>query len=310
MSASEWQALVDKASGQTVTVYHAASPDQFDRFAEAFNKKYPKITLAQQRGGQPLLTQLQSEIAAGQPGADILVFPAELFFKGALDQFTPLVGPDTATWPAAGYLVPGEIPVVSVLAESVIMWNTGEFPNGFKGFEDALKVPSGRMGLRNAYSGPLCGYYDFLEKYFPGILEEVGKLKPVAYGSTTESAQAVGSGEIGVTIENTPANAISLKKAGAPIDFLVVEKPAFGQPYQAGVFQKAKSPEGAQVMMDFLLTPEGQEAWNGEGFGASYLPNIPTAASTEGWDIFQAADYGKDVVTACGAKIDKVVFGK
>lgn len=309
---ADWQAIVDQAAGQSVLVYHAASPEQFDRFIAAFNEEYPDITLTHERGGREILDRVVTELETGTAGADAVMWPDQLWFEDNAGSFAELQGPHFAEFPESGVSVDEKVAIPQILVQSMIVWNTQEFPDGFDSFQDVLdNVPPGRIGSRDLYSGPLCSYYDYLEnEWGPGFLEQLGKLDPVAYGNTGESAQAVAAGEVGVVIEMQPANIYALIDEGAPLDFKIIEDPGVGVPYHVGVIESSPNAAAAQVFVDYLLSEEGQTVWNGEGYAASVMSGLEGVASTDGWVIYDHTQYPEEAVEECSARIDEVVFGR
>jgi iron(III) transport system substrate-binding protein len=309
----EWQSVVDSAAGQSLLVYHAASPEQVDRFIAAFNELYPDIDVTHERGGTPILDRLDTEVASGTPGGDILVYPNYIYFRDRADSFSELEGPAAAEFPADAFEIPGKVPLVEVLVQSTLMWNTNEFPDGFTSYEELVDVPSGRLALRNNWSGGLCAFYDTIEEYYgPEYIEGLGNLDPPAYGTTQETSQAVASGEVGVVPEMPPANVLALQEQGAPVDYFIVdtdETPGIGAPYHAGILAQSPNQEAAQLFVDFLLTPEGQVAWNGGDYGASVL-DVEGVANASNWTLWDLDKYTPDAVAACEEKYGGVLFGQ
>jgi iron(III) transport system substrate-binding protein len=77
-------------------------------------------------------------------------------------------------------------------------------------------------------------------------------------------AQLVASGEIpvGLTIYNS--NAESLKRKGAPIDWIPVE-PVVARAQGIAVARNAPHPQAAAAFVDFVLSPQGQELLDSMG---------------------------------------------
>jgi iron(III) transport system substrate-binding protein len=77
-------------------------------------------------------------------------------------------------------------------------------------------------------------------------------------------AELIAAGEIPVGLTVYNSNAESLKRRGAPIDWLPVE-PVVGRPQGIAVARNAPHPHAALLFVDFVLSPEGQELLNSMG---------------------------------------------
>src|SRR6185437_15008902 len=71
-----------------------------------------------------------------------------------------------------------------------------------------------------------------------------------------------GEVQVGLTVYN--ANAESLKRKGAPIDWLPVQ-PVVARPQGIAVARNAPNPKAARAFVDFVLSPEGQELLSSMG---------------------------------------------
>jgi iron(III) transport system substrate-binding protein len=71
-------------------------------------------------------------------------------------------------------------------------------------------------------------------------------------------AELIAAGEIPVGLTVYNANAESLKRKGAPIDWLPVQ-PVVARPQGIAVGRNAPNPRAARAFVDFVLSPEGQE---------------------------------------------------
>jgi iron(III) transport system substrate-binding protein len=71
-------------------------------------------------------------------------------------------------------------------------------------------------------------------------------------------AELIAAGEIAVGLTVYNANAESLKRKGAPIDWVPVQ-PVVARPQGIAVGRNAPNPKAARAFVDFVLSPEGQE---------------------------------------------------
>ncbi len=77
-------------------------------------------------------------------------------------------------------------------------------------------------------------------------------------------AELVGAGEVPVALTCYQANIETMKRKGAPIDWLPVE-PVVGRPQGIAVAKFAPHPNAALLFADFVLSVEGQEMFNAMG---------------------------------------------
>src|SRR5213078_819240 len=73
---------------------------------------------------------------------------------------------------------------------------------------------------------------------------------------------AAGEVPVGLTVYNS--NVESLRKRGAPIDFVPVD-PVAARPQGIGVAKQAPHPNAALLFADFVLSPEGQRLFESMG---------------------------------------------
>ena len=96
--------------------------------------------------------------------------------------------------------------------------------------------------------------------YFRSLAE----MKPDVRKGHVLLAELIAAGEIPVGLTVYNSNAESLKRRGAPIDWLPVE-PVVGRPQGIAVARNAPHPHAALLFVDFVLSPEGQELLNSMG---------------------------------------------
>jgi iron(III) transport system substrate-binding protein len=77
-------------------------------------------------------------------------------------------------------------------------------------------------------------------------------------------AELIGAGEIPVGLTVYNSNAESLKRKGAPIDWVPVD-PVVARPQGIAVGRNAPHPHAALAFADFVLSPEGQELLSSMG---------------------------------------------
>ena len=308
---SAWNNIEQQADSQgLVRVYTTLVPAVNDSLTAAFNEKYPDISLEFTRGtATELSARLDAEISSGSDGADVIIDLNPQWFEDNKANFTGLDAlPAAATWPSDGWMEDQLIPKVVISTQAMITWNTNIFPNGFADWSDVLKTDvDGKLGIYENPNLNTATYYDWLERLNgPDYLPQLAKNSPKFYPSVVPMTQAIASGEIGVSLFNVPSVVKDLQKAGAPIDYVVPSETEGGF-FTSAVLKNAKRPDAALVLTDFMLTPEGQEAMNGDGYAASVLPNIP--GTIQPTNVFLLGDEPQTDLAAVNAHFAEV-FGR
>jgi iron(III) transport system substrate-binding protein len=138
-----------------------------------------------------------------------------------------------------------------------------EIPASYRGFVDPKW--KGRIGIE-ATDAEWMATLVKLWGDGPGMayFRQLADLKPDVRKGHVLLAELIAAGEIPVGLTVYNSNAESLKRRGAPIDWLPVE-PVVGRPQGIGVARNAPHPHAALLFADFVLSPEGQELLNSMG---------------------------------------------
>ena len=280
VSPEAWKTIVDAAHKEgKVLLYSAATQAIQGRIKTAFNKVYPGITMEWIRyGSGELMTKLDQERQMGADGADVGVSTEVAWFDraGKAGQLKAPAGPATGAWPA-NFLLHGFSPTLA-MEPIVIMVNTNQIKTPVTGQKDLLRPEfKGKIGIEELASTFVYSWYDNVEKTEePGYLAKLATNSPRIYPSTVALAQSIASGEIGIANFVNMGAAVSTVKAGAPAR-IVLPTPTFANQYQGGVLAWSKRPNAGLVLLDFLMSRDGQEAWSGDGASASPLAGVPNA---------------------------------
>jgi iron(III) transport system substrate-binding protein len=293
------------SGGRSVRVYSVAAPSQNERLEHAFNATHPDIRLEITRGASDLVPKVDAEIATGADGADIFIMSGDAWFLKNEKNLAPLTGPSAANYPDWG--VKGKAPIVSYSPFSMILWNTKVFPHGFKDWNDLLAPEvKGRIGVRDTMSAVLASYLQYLEdKNGPGYLPALANQNPKFYPSLIPMAQAVASGEIGVAYTASPAVVHDLKSRGAPIDSVLIED-GWASPFIAGVLAKSPRQNDAQVVMNYLLSPEGQQVFNGDGDAGSAVKGLPGTLDVSHMVVLSAKNTPPEMIKAWRGRLREI----
>jgi iron(III) transport system substrate-binding protein len=286
-SASEWTKVVAAAKKEgKVGLYVHTVPAVNDRLRADFEKANPGISLELNRViGVALIAKVEEERKNGTDGADVVILtePAWLVGLAKAGALKAPSGPAAAPWPS-NFLLSGAVPVLA-LEPFVMAYNTELVKTPITGYQDLLKPEyKGRIGTIEPVGSPIVAWYDWLEKtQGADILQRLAAQNPRMYPGSPPLAQALASGEIAIT--PNPSLAYSLS---------------------GGVLGWSKRPNAALVLMDYLMSPRGQTAWNGHGESASPLPNIPGSLNVKNMQLFNQAQYTSAVVGPYAEKWNKI----
>jgi iron(III) transport system substrate-binding protein len=309
--AANWAAVVAAAKKEgRVMLYNSVPLPPIQRAAAGFKKLYPDIEVTYQRGpsGQ-LLSKIDQERNSNADGADILISTEINWYvdRAKEGKLYKVSGPESRAWPAK-YLYEGAIPILD-LEPFVIVYNKNEVKaNPPKGYADLLRPEfRGRLGTTELASTTVIGWYDWLEKtQGADFLQRFKAQNPKMYVGAVPGGQAAASGEVAVSAFNVTTAVTSLVAAGAPIE-IVVPNPGLGIQHAAAVFTWSRRPNAAQVFLDYLMSRDGQTAWNGTGESASPLPNIPGALSADSITPVDVTAYPEPLAKAYRERWNKVM---
>lgn len=265
--AGSWKEIVAAAKDEgSVTLYSTHSPDNLERLKKAFEAKYPGIKLNYVRGTDAdIIPKVETEIQTGQGNADIQMTTDAGFMDNATKQAWN-VKPVGSSFDNKDYKRSESIMDDKWFLSSATVfgygWNTRKLPAGLHTYEDVLaaNASGGKLGITNPAGIPT--YVDMYRRidadWGGGFVEKLAAQKPRVYPSAVAIDQAIASGEIwGSPMAATTM--LDTKASGAPVDFVVPEDP-FGVPWYSQVLASAPHANAAQVLADFMVTPEGQAA--------------------------------------------------
>jgi iron(III) transport system substrate-binding protein len=300
-SPADWTKVLSaaKAEGKAM-LYFAGTPPTLERLTEGYRKVHPDIVLESFRlTSSPLIARIEQEVKSGTDGADVLLTSDLLWLKGRAKEGRLLKpsGPALKGWPAK-YLVDGVI-VIGGLEPFVIGYNRSLVKTPPQNYADLFRPElKGRLGTPDMASSTVVAFYSWLEKnQGMDFLERLHAMSPKLFVGAVPSTQAVASGEIAANTYTTPALINGLKKAGAAVDF-VMPNPGLAASLGISAFSWSRRPNAALVLVDYLMSVEGQSAWHGTGDSVSPRPGIQGSlpvASVNTWD---ERDYPPEVVAS------------
>lgn len=302
-------ALVEESKNEKdgLLVYSIMGENNWAPVIAAFNAKYPWITVtALDLGTTETFERYYTESAGNARTADMIITSApgewqEFIAKGELNAYTPVNAeglPDFAKLADGVYAVSTD--------PFILIWNKALVPNPPASLDDVAK-----LAADPAFAGKITTYD--VEKNGTGhamnwfwtkkmgdagwaTLGEIGKSNVNMQTSAGNMVKAVLAGEasvgyfvsgISVFPKFPDADAVmgwSYDKSGQVV---VVRG--------MGITKKASSPASAKLLMEFILSSEGQIAWSDGGLTA-YRPDVAG----------QAAHHLQGIIDAVGA--DNVIY--
>src|SRR4051812_44295418 len=277
-----FQGVIDKAKQEgSVTIYSSQGTDQLNDVATRFQQAYGVKVDVLRDVDANLEAKLDAEHGGTQKFADVaaLADGSYVATKGQQGWWTPPTGPDVAAPAYAGAAPPGaDGSFITSAAVFVLGWNTQTVPRGLRSYADLLDPAlAGKIGVNDpAISPAVVDFYRYLqEQNGAGFVDGLAGQPPQIFPSVLPMGQALLSGQISAMLGG--AAPVTPKEQGAPVDFLV-PKPAWGAAFRTAVLADAPHPNAAQLLANFLATPDGQAAIARDG--ASVLPGVPGALTT------------------------------
>lgn len=274
---ASWDEIVAQAEEEgEVTYYSAQNQPNIEALEEAFEAEYPEIDLVFVRGLPPDLNpRVETENSTGRGEADVYTTADTRWYDGKAGTgfFTPVEGPnfESEDFDADEFLLADGEYFISHASTIGLGWNTELLPDGVETYEDLLdpELAGGKIGIPEASAEALVDFYMYLEElYGEGFLEDLAAQEPRIYSGGSAIIEALSSGEIAVSPYTSPTIVDSID-AGAPLDWLLPEV-AWATLFDTAVLSSAPHPAAAQVLADFILSPEGQTA-----VGTNYVAVMP-----------------------------------
>lgn len=276
----DWEAIVAAAEEEgSVTLYSSQAPDALEVFAAGFEEKYDIDLEFVRNLDNDVITAVESEREANRPVADVVVNATESWFaeKGSEgDWFAASVGPNItdSAFDQDTYYYDGDYLKVGAYI-AVFGWNTDRYPDGMDSYDDVLAddLADGKVGIFDPVTPSQIDFYKYMEElYGDDFMDRLAEQEPRVYPTGGAIAAALTSGEIAAAIY-VPAP-VDAEETGAPVDWALPEVP-WGADYYGAVLANAPNPNAAQVLMDYMVSPEGQALVN-KGHGA-VIPDVEAA---------------------------------
>jgi iron(III) transport system substrate-binding protein len=270
------QKLIDAANAEgNVVLYAATAPADNDKFIKAFNAVYPHIKVTVNRAASTALDpQIEAEIRTHSATADVYLSSDRKWLLDNQDLLMPLETPRAAKnfnpWLSGNGRIVG-----FQFHPGGLEWNTSKLPHGLSSFQDLANLPhDATIGVVDPKlsTGALAWGYDAVKALGQNWLKAVLSHQVRFYPESTSLVQAVASGEVEAGIPAFLSVARDAQRSGAPVGS-AVGNPSITSLLTAAILKAGAHPNAAQLMVDFLLSPAGQQAMAQDKL--SPLPNVP-----------------------------------
>lgn len=295
------QRLVERAKQEgALTIYTSLAPTESKPLAEAFEKRYGIKVELWRAISERVVQRTVSEARAGRHTADIVATNGpEMESLARENILTPYFTPHAADLPAAS-IPKHRLWLPDRLQIFVVGFNTNlvkreELPKSLMGFADPKW--KGKIGVE---AGDFEWMATLVKKWGEAqgmaFFRKLSELRPEVRKGHVLLAQLIAAGEIPVGLTTYSGNAETLKRKGAPIDWVAID--AVARPQGIGIAKNAPHPAAALLYADFILSAEdGQRMYEAMGrppvntkikssltnFSMTYLDPVSVVDESEKW---------------------------
>jgi iron(III) transport system substrate-binding protein len=257
------QRLVEGARKEgALVLYTSLATTESMPLAEAFEKKYGVKVELWRAVSEKVVQRAITEARARRYAVDVVETNGpELEMLAREKLLAPFFSPHLADLPPAA-LPAHRLWVSDRLNFFVVAYNTSkvrraELPKTYEGFLDPKW--KGRIGVEATDSEWLATIVKrWGEARGMDFFRKLAAMQPDVRKGHVLLSELVAAGEVPVGLTVYNANAESMKRRGAPIDWISVE-PVVARPQAIAVTKSAPHPHAALLFADFVLSPEGQQ---------------------------------------------------
>jgi iron(III) transport system substrate-binding protein len=256
------------AQDRSLTLYTSLAPTESGPLAQAFEKKTGIKVELWRAISEKVVQRAITEARARRFTVDVIETNApEMEMMAREKLFAELDSPYLADLPK-GAVPKHRLWIPDRMNFFVVAYNTTkvrreELPKDYLGFLDPKW--KGRIGIEATDAEWMA---TLVKKWGTeaglAYFRKLAELRPDVRKGHVLLAELIAAGEIPVGLTVYNANAESLKRKGAPIDWVPVQ-PVVARPQGIAVARNAPNPKAARAFVDFVLSPEGQELVRKEG---------------------------------------------
>ncbi|HKS62086.1 MAG TPA: extracellular solute-binding protein [Xanthobacteraceae bacterium] len=261
-------ALIEAAKKEgKLAFYTAMDLPVAEKFAKAFEAKYPGVAVRVERSGaERVFQRIAQEQASNIRAVDVVntADAAHLIVwkrNGWLEAYVP---EDVARHFPADHRDPDGTSALTRVWLSSLGYNTNlvKAEDAPKSFADLLdpKWVGKMVKAHPAYSGTIMtATFQIARDLGWSYLEKLARQKIMQVQSSTDPPKKLALGERAVMADGNDYNLIQLKERGQPVE---VVYPTEGTPFVTGptaIFKAAPSPNAARLFQSYLHSREGQQ---------------------------------------------------
>jgi iron(III) transport system substrate-binding protein len=258
------QDLLSKAREEKkVVLYHTTTVPDTQKIVEAFKKKHPFLEVETYRAtGEKLLQKIVTEVKGGRNLADVYIISAlQTWMLKDMAYLSSYSSPEREKVAAAlrdkqGYWT-GVYWNLEVLGYNTKLVPAGQVPTKW---EDLLQPRwKGQIGLEEEDVQWYASLLHLMgEEKGKDFMRRLAKQQPQVRAGHTLLVQLLTAGEFALGPTTRVQSAEQMKGQGAPVDWTAIEPLAPNPPVSVSLPKSAPHPNAAKVLIDFILSKEGQ----------------------------------------------------
>jgi len=261
--------LVEKAKQEgSVVLYTSLAPTESRPLADAFQSKYGIEVQLWRALSDKVVQRAVTEAQGGRHAVDVVETNGpEMEMLAREKLLATFHSPYLGDLPAAA-IPPHRTWFPDRMNFFVVGFNTAkvkrsDIPTTYEGFLDPKW--KGRIGIEATDAEWMATLIKkWGDRKGMDYFRKLSAMKPDVRKGHVLLAELVAAGEVPVGLTMYNSNIESLKRKGAPIDFVPVQ-PVAARPQGIGVARAAPHPHAALLFADFVLSPEGQKLFESMG---------------------------------------------
>jgi iron(III) transport system substrate-binding protein len=258
--------------------YSAATENVIKRINDAFKAKYGLDAEANRFSSSELRQRYSSEAQSGKitadfilnAGSDSAVYAKDGVAKGWMEPLaeSKLPAIQSGVYPAE-FVHDGHAVVVQIQPWSIGINKNRLQPADYPKTWTDLHGPKFKGQILMADPKASSAYLDLWDvlyrQYGDSFFQNLKANNPKFYASGVPATAALGAGEGAVAVPQSPSAVLALTDQGAPVDIIIPDL-TVGVEIQASMTAagKAAHPNAAKLMVNFMLTEEGQKLMNAD----------------------------------------------